>query len=144
MISNLVIQIFGAGQEIDSMMLNMLPKVSEMVQSRLHKQLEGKSRKTQNLQANIFLFSQLRKVFKQLLLLEVLLHQFQHPNLLQLSLQELLLQTEQYNLLYQLQNKLKKLLMVKVLIKMLLLPVWLKVDKKLQMLHNKVLKPIKI
>ena len=144
MISNLVIQIFGAGQEIDSMMLNMLPKVSEMVQSRLHKQLEGKSRKTQNLQANIFLFSQLRKVFKQLLLLEVLLHQFQHPNLLQLSLQELLLQTEQYNLLYQLQNKLKKLLMDKVLIKMLLLPVWLKVDKKLQMLHNKVLRPIKI
>ena len=144
MISNLVIQIFGAGQEIDSMMLNMLPKVSEMVQSRLHKQLEGKSRKTQNLQANIFLFSQLRKVFKQLLLLEVLLHQFQHPNLLQLSLQELLLQTEQYNLLFQLQNKLKKLLMDKVLIKMLLLPVWLKVDKKLQMLHNKVLRPIKI
>ena len=144
MISNLVIQIFGAGQEIDSMMLNMLLKVSEMVQFRLHKQLEGKSRKTQNLQANIFLFSQLRKVFKQLLLLEVLLHQFQHPNLLQLSLQELLLQTEQYNLLYQLQNKLKKLLMDKILIKMLLLPVWLKVDKKLQMLHNKVLRPIKI
>jgi hypothetical protein len=57
------------------MMLKMLHKMLRTALYRLHKQLEGKSRKMQILLANIFQFSQSHKVFKLLPMLEPLLPQ---------------------------------------------------------------------